>query len=155
MGVYQTDRLAGAEWVSVQRFWVSLLGELKPALRLLCLQSAFSDCVCIFRLIFGFVETAFRPALFQIIGQGRGGQNECQGCGCGGLLQFRKAASRLSVSPQVVTRVIAELEAALGEPLFVRSTRQVRLTDFGTRFLPRAAVLAGWREAFCHGAAKG
>lgn len=66
MGVYQTDRLAGAEWVSVQRFWVSLLGELKPALRLLCLQSAFSDCVCIFRLIFGFVETAFRPALFQI-----------------------------------------------------------------------------------------
>ena len=66
MGVYQTDRLAGAEWVSVQRFWVSLLGELKPALRLLCLQAAFSDCVCIFRLIFGFVETAFRPALFQI-----------------------------------------------------------------------------------------
>lgn len=66
MGVYQADRLAGAEWVSVQRFWVSLLGELKPALRLLCLQSAFSDCVCIFRLIFGFVETAFRPALFQI-----------------------------------------------------------------------------------------
>ena len=85
MGVYQADRLAGAEWVSVQRFWVSLLGELKPALRLLCLQSAFSDCVCIFRLIFGFVETAFRPALFQIIGQGRGGQSECQGCGCGGL----------------------------------------------------------------------
>ena len=66
MGVYQADRLAGAEWVSVQRFWVSLLGELKPALRLLCLQAAFSDCVCIFRLIFGFVETAFRPALFQI-----------------------------------------------------------------------------------------
>lgn len=66
MGVYQADRLAGAEWVSVQRFWVSLLGELKPALRLLCLQSAFSDCVCIFRLIFGFVETAFQPALFQI-----------------------------------------------------------------------------------------
>lgn len=66
MGVYQTDRLAGAEWVSVQRFWVSLLGELKPALRLLCLQAAFSDCVCIFRLIFGFVEAAFRPALFQI-----------------------------------------------------------------------------------------
>lgn len=66
MGVYQADRLAGAEWVSVQRFWVSLPGELKPALRRLCLQAAFSDCVCIFRLIFGFVEAAFRPALFQI-----------------------------------------------------------------------------------------
>lgn len=66
LGVYQADRLAGAEWVSVQRFWVSLLGELKPALRLLCLQAAFSDCVCIFGLILGFVETAFRSALFQI-----------------------------------------------------------------------------------------
>ena len=59
-------------------------------------------------------------------------------CAAAQTLQFRKAASRLSVSPQVVTRVMAELEAALGEPLFVRSTRQVRLTDFGTRFLPRA-----------------
>ena len=85
MDVCQADRLAGAEWVSVQRFWVSLLGELKPALRLLCLQAAFSDRVCIFRPILGFVEAAFRPALFQIIGQGRGGQSECQGCGCGGL----------------------------------------------------------------------
>lgn len=59
-------------------------------------------------------------------------------CAAAQTLQFRKAASRLSVSPQVVTRVMAELEAALGEPLFVRSTRQVRLTDFGSRFLPRA-----------------
>lgn len=59
-------------------------------------------------------------------------------CAAAETLPFRKAASRLSVSPQVVTRVMAELEAALGEPLFVRSTRQVRLTDFGTRFLPRA-----------------
>ena len=65
MGVYQDDRLAGAEQVSVQRFWVSLPGELKPALRRLCLQAAFSDRVCIFRPIFGFVEAAFRSALFQ------------------------------------------------------------------------------------------
>ena len=85
LGVYQADRLAGAEWVSVQRFWVSLLGELKLALRRLCLQAAFSDRVCIFRPIFGFVEAAFWSALFQIIGQGLGGQSECQGCGCGGL----------------------------------------------------------------------
>ena len=81
MGVYQDDRLAGAEQVSVQRFWVSLPGELKPALRRLCLQAAFSDRVRIFRPIFGFVEAASRPALFQIIGQGRGSQSECQGCG--------------------------------------------------------------------------
>ena len=76
-------------------------------------------------------------------------------CAAAEALQFRKAASRFLVSPQVVTRVIVELEVVLGELLFVCSTRQVRLTDFGTRFLPRAAVFAGWREAFCHGAAKG
>lgn len=53
-------------------------------------------------------------------------------------LQFKETAIRLSVSPQVVTRVIAELEQHLGESLFVRNTRNVQLTDFGTQFLPKA-----------------
>lgn len=44
---------------------------------------------------------------------------------------FREAASRLAVSPQVVTRGVRELEDELGEPLFHRNTRGVRLTDFG------------------------
>jgi DNA-binding transcriptional LysR family regulator len=44
---------------------------------------------------------------------------------------FREAAVRLSVSPQVVTRAVRELEEELGEPLFHRSTRGVQLTDFG------------------------
>ena len=59
-------------------------------------------------------------------------------CTAADTLQFRETAQRLSVSPQVVTRVIAELEGYLGEALFVRNTRNVQLTDFGTRFLPEA-----------------
>ena len=59
-------------------------------------------------------------------------------CTAADTLQFRETAQRLSVSPQVVTRVIAELEDYLGEVLFVRSTRNVQLTDFGVRFLPEA-----------------
>ena len=59
-------------------------------------------------------------------------------CTAADTLQFRETAQRLSVSPQVVTRVIAELEDYRGEVLFVRSTRNVQLTDFGVRFLPEA-----------------
>lgn len=53
-------------------------------------------------------------------------------------LQFRETAIRMSVSPQVVTRIIAELEQELGSLLFVRNTRNIRLTDFGEQFLPKA-----------------
>lgn len=53
-------------------------------------------------------------------------------------LQFRETALRLSVSPQVVTRIIAELEDELGAVLFVRNTRNMKLTDFGEYFLPKA-----------------
>jgi DNA-binding transcriptional LysR family regulator len=53
-------------------------------------------------------------------------------------LNFREAAVRLSVSPQVVSRAIKELEAQLGEPLFHRSTRSVVATDFAQRFAPEA-----------------
>lgn len=53
-------------------------------------------------------------------------------------LQFRETAVRMSVSPQVVTRMIAELEEELGSMLFVRNTRNMQLTEFGERFLPQA-----------------
>lgn len=56
-------------------------------------------------------------------------------------LQFKETAARLAVSAPVVSRVIAELEDFLGEPLFQRNTRQVRLTDFGAEFLPQAQQL--------------
>ena len=51
---------------------------------------------------------------------------------------FRDAAQRLAVSPQVVTRVVKELEDELGEPLFHRNTRGVQLSDFGQQLLDRA-----------------
>lgn len=56
-------------------------------------------------------------------------------------LQFKETAQRLGISPQVVTRTIGELERELGETLFQRSTRQVRLSDFGEQFLPQAQQL--------------
>ena len=56
-------------------------------------------------------------------------------------LNFRETANRLNISPSVITRVIHELEAELGEPLFKRSTRNVRLTSFGEQFLPKAQQL--------------
>ena len=53
-------------------------------------------------------------------------------------LNFREAAIRLSVSPQVVTRAVKELEGHLGELLFHRSTRSVRPSDFCERFVAQA-----------------
>ncbi len=48
---------------------------------------------------------------------------------------FKEAASRLGRSPQVVTRVIKSLEDNLGELLFHRNTRQIRLTEFGSHLI--------------------
>ncbi|MFP3555426.1 LysR family transcriptional regulator [Paraburkholderia sp. SIMBA_049] len=54
---------------------------------------------------------------------------------------FRETASRLGTSPQVVTRAIQQLEERLGETLFHRSTRSVRITTFGKTFAVRAYAL--------------
>ncbi|PLK48456.1 LysR family transcriptional regulator [Uliginosibacterium sp. TH139] len=51
---------------------------------------------------------------------------------------FKEAAVRMGISPQVVTRAVKELEESLGELLFHRSTRQVRITAFGEAFVARA-----------------
>lgn len=53
-------------------------------------------------------------------------------------MSFKMTAQQFSVSPQVITRVMGELEKELGEPLFKRNTRAISLTDFGERFLPQA-----------------
>ncbi len=68
-------------------------------------------------------------------------------CTAAETLHFRDSAQRLAVSPQVVSRGIHELEEALGEVLFQRSTRQVKLSDFGMRFLPQARQLLADSEA--------
>jgi DNA-binding transcriptional LysR family regulator len=44
---------------------------------------------------------------------------------------FREVATRLSLSPQAVSRAIRVLEEHFGEVLFHRTTRQTRITEFG------------------------
>jgi len=64
------------------------------------------------------------------------------------LQGFAPAARKLALSPSAVTRLIAALEQHLGARLLQRTTRQVRLTDVGTRYLERARrILADVEEA--------
>ncbi len=61
---------------------------------------------------------------------------------------FAPAARRLGLSPSAVTRLVAGLEAQLGVRLLQRTTRAVRLTDAGARYLDRVRrVLADLRDA--------
>lgn len=50
---------------------------------------------------------------------------------------FREAAARLEISPQSITRAVKALEAHYGELLFHRTTRSLRITDFGAELVPR------------------
>lgn len=74
---------------------------------------------------------------------------------------FAEAARQLHLSPPSVTRAIAGLEERLGTSLFQRSTRHVRLTQAGQRFLMDARrILADLDEAEAsaagdHGAPQG
>lgn len=64
------------------------------------------------------------------------------------LRGFATAARKLRLSPSAVTRLIAALEEHLGARLLQRTTRQVTLTDVGTRYLERARrILADVEEA--------
>lgn len=61
---------------------------------------------------------------------------------------FAAAARELAMSPPAVTRAVAALEAHLDTRLLVRSTRSVRLTESGARFLADGRrVLADLEEA--------
>ncbi|MGY0486229.1 LysR family transcriptional regulator [Streptomyces sp. WG-D5] len=53
-------------------------------------------------------------------------------------LHFTRAAARLYVAQQALSRDIRRLERELGAELFVRTTRQVTLTGDGARLLPHA-----------------
>jgi DNA-binding transcriptional LysR family regulator len=56
-------------------------------------------------------------------------------------LHFTRAAARLFLAQQALSREIRRLERHLGTPLFVRTTRRVTLTAEGERLLPRARSL--------------
>lgn len=54
---------------------------------------------------------------------------------------FRAAAKRLGLSPASVSEKIAQLEAQIGAPLLIRTTRSVTATDAGTALAQRLAPL--------------
>ncbi|MHC6224416.1 LysR family transcriptional regulator [Pseudomonas sp. X10] len=53
----------------------------------------------------------------------------------GELESFAAAARRLGISPAAVTRAVSALEEQLGVKLLLRTTRSVRLTEAGGRYL--------------------
>ncbi|MGF6448183.1 LysR substrate-binding domain-containing protein [Paraburkholderia youngii] len=55
-------------------------------------------------------------------------------CFAAELGSFTLAANAASVTPAAVSRSVARLEERLGVRLFVRTTRQIRLTDAGRRY---------------------
>ena len=52
---------------------------------------------------------------------------------CGRLMSFTRAAKELGVSQPAVSLAIRQLEQALGQALFLREHRGIRLTDAGNR----------------------
>ena len=62
-------------------------------------------------------------------------------------LNFTRAAARLFVAQQALSREIQRLEAQLGTPLFTRTTRRVTLTPDGERLLVRARDLVAAHDA--------
>jgi DNA-binding transcriptional LysR family regulator len=59
------------------------------------------------------------------------------------LESFTTAATAASVTPAAVSRSVARLEARLGVRLFVRTTRQIRLTDAGRRYFEQCRQALG------------
>src|SRR5215469_15607282 len=51
---------------------------------------------------------------------------------------FRRAADELGVTPSAVSQAIRALESRIGVALFIRTTRNVGLSEAGERFLARA-----------------
>ena len=62
-------------------------------------------------------------------------------------LNFTRAAARLYVAQQALSREIKRLETQLGTALFVRTTRRVTLTPEGERLLVRARDLVAQHDA--------
>ncbi|MFE0024149.1 LysR family transcriptional regulator [Amycolatopsis sp. NPDC059021] len=61
-------------------------------------------------------------------------------------LHFSRAAQRLFIAQQALSRDIRRLEAKIGVPLFDRSTRRVALTPHGVTLLSRARELVALHD---------
>ena len=71
-------------------------------------------------------------------------------------LNFTRAAARLHLAQQAVSKAVRQLERELGVELLERTTREVRLTAAGAAVLERApAVLAAADDAFARARAVG
>lgn len=62
-------------------------------------------------------------------------------------LHFTRAATRLYVAQQALSRDVRRLERELGAELFLRTTRQVALTTDGARLLPYARRVLAAQDA--------
>jgi DNA-binding transcriptional LysR family regulator len=62
-------------------------------------------------------------------------------------LHFTRAANRVHVAQQALSRDIRRLESQIGVPLFARSTRRVNLTADGERLLAHARSLLALNDA--------
>src|SRR5258708_13155115 len=51
---------------------------------------------------------------------------------------FRRAAAELGVTPSAMSQAVRALQAPIGAPFFIRTTRSVGLTEAGERFLSPA-----------------
>ncbi|WP_030244401.1 LysR family transcriptional regulator [Streptomyces sp. NRRL S-350] len=68
-------------------------------------------------------------------------------------LHFGRAAERLHIAQQALSRDVRTLEGLLGDALFTRTTRSVDLTPAGQRLLPRARRLLALHDEILAGAA--
>src|SRR5260370_42660658 len=69
-------------------------------------------------------------------------------------LSFSRAAAELGMSQPAVSQAVARLERTLGFRLFVRSSREVRLSDAGRALLPQAEAVLEQAAAFTAEAAR-
>ncbi|MCM2575782.1 LysR family transcriptional regulator [Streptomyces meridianus] len=69
-------------------------------------------------------------------------------------LHFTRAAARLYVAQQALSRDVRRLERESGVELFVRTTRQVRLTAEGERLLPYARRVLAAHDDFAEACAR-
>lgn len=63
------------------------------------------------------------------------------------ILNFTKTSEILFVSQSTVTTRIAELEKELGQPLFIRNSRNLQLTEAGKRFVDYASRILALEES--------